>query len=207
MPRLLISLLTACYAIAFAFGAMAAIRWPSLMMLANLLFEDNAVASLNAIDWRQLGIAYGAPYFLAGLCLYASALAVSRKRKGAFTWFIMGSIAGFPCVFLVDFEPGWWQDPSAGEGAVAGAALGAILLAIAIWNLRPRRPRPAPAATVPAPALASPAPLLVQTAPSPQMPKPRRVAPAIARQRAMWAAQGRRARQRRLPQADMVIEN
>ena len=57
MPRRLIALLIALYAIAFAFGAMAAIRWPSLMMVANVMLEDEAaMAGIAGIDWRQLGI-------------------------------------------------------------------------------------------------------------------------------------------------------
>ena len=135
MPRRLIALLIALYAIAFAFGAMAAIRWPSLMMVAGFMLEDDAMAGLAGIDWRELGIAYGAPYFLSALCLYAAALSLGNKRRSALLWYFMGVAAGFPCVFLVDFEPGWWQDPSAGEGAVAGAAAGAVLLGIAVWEL------------------------------------------------------------------------
>ena len=142
MPRRLIALLIALYAIAFAFGAMAAIRWPSLMMLAGFMLEDDAMSGLTGIDWRELGIVYGAPYFLAALCLYASALSQGNKQQAARLWYFMGVAAGFPCVFLVDFEPGWWQDPSAGEGAVAGAAAGAVLLGIAVWELCKKRAQP-----------------------------------------------------------------
>lgn len=192
----------ALYAIAFAFGAMAAIRWPSLMMMASFMLEDDTMAGLSGVDWRELGIAYGAPYFLAALCLYASALSLGNKQRSASLWYFMGVIAGFPCVFLVDFEPGWWQDPSAGEGIVAGAAAGAILLGIAVLELC-RKPKQAPvqrvAETVP------PQVVYVQAAAeeAPQK-KTRQVrhAPmpaAIMRQRAHFAAEGRkmRARQRR----------
>lgn len=192
----------ALYAIAFAFGAMAAIRWPSLMMMASFMLEDDTMAGLSGVDWRELGIAYGAPYFLAALCLYASALSLGNKQRSASLWYFMGVIAGFPCVFLVDFEPGWWQDPSAGEGIVAGAAAGAVLLGIAVLELC-RKPKKAPvqpvAETVP------PEVVYVQAAAeeAPQK-KTRQVrhAPmpaAIMRQRAHFAAEGRkmRARQRR----------
>ena len=135
MPRRLIALLIALYAIAFAFGAMAAIRWPSLMMLASFMLEEEAMAGLTGIDWRELGIAYGAPYFLAALCFYAAARSLGNKQKAARLWYMMGAVAGFPCVFLVDFEAGRWRDPRAGEGVVAGAAAGAILLGIAVWEL------------------------------------------------------------------------
>ena len=138
MPRHLIALLISLYAISFAFGAMAAIRWPSIVMVSGLMLENDPLSQATAIDWRQLGIAYGAPYFLAALCLYASALSLSKRRHGAVSWYFMGVISGFPCVFLVDFESGWWRNPSAGEGAVAGAALASILLGIAVWSLRKR---------------------------------------------------------------------
>ena len=203
MSRRLIALLIALYAIAFAFGAMAAIRWPSLMMVANLLLEDEAaMAGVAGIDWRQLGIVYGAPYFLAALCLYAAALSLGNKKRAARVWYSMGVVAGFPCVFLVDFEPGWWQDPSAGEGAVAGAAAGAVLLGIAVWELC-RKPKRKPEPLVEQQA-GEPQVVYVQApAPEPETPKKRKyrrpVPAAIARQRAHFAAEGRRmmARQRR----------
>lgn len=198
MPRRLISLMIACYAIAFAFGAMAAIRWPSMMMFATLVLDKDPLEGLGAVDWRQLGIVYGAPYFLAALCFYAAAISISKKVRGSLIWYVMGCAAGFPCVFLVDFEAGWWRDPSAGEGAVAGAAAAAILLGIAAWNLRRRvrKPTPAPAAEAPvlvvSPAAPEPAPKA-----KPKYRKP--IPAAIARQRALFAADGRRMleRQRR----------
>ncbi|MBR9836174.1 MAG: hypothetical protein GYB42_13570 [Alphaproteobacteria bacterium] len=194
MPRRLIALLIAIYAIAFAFGAMAAIRWPSLMMFASLMLEQEPLAGLAGFDWRQIGILYGAPYFLAALCLYASALCVHDRKKGSLIWYVMGCIAGFPCAFLVDFEPGWWHDPSAGEGAVAGAAGGAVLLAIAVWNLRKRYRKPIKPGIVP-----DAQTVTIMPAPEPKPAKKRvyrPVPPAIARQRAHFAAEGRRMRER-----------
>ena len=201
MPRRLIALLIALYAIAFAFGAMAAIRWPSLMMVAGFMLEDDAMAGLSGIDWRQLGIAYGAPYFLAALCLYASALRLGNKQRAAKLWYFMGVIAGFPCVFLVDFEPGWWRDPSTGEGAVAGAAAGAVLLGIAVWELcRKSKARPDIEAVDPALQQV----VIVQAAETSPAPKQKRhyrrpMPAASARQRAHFAAEGRKmaARHRR----------
>ncbi|MEQ3745955.1 MAG: hypothetical protein ABNH53_06925 [Henriciella sp.] len=200
MPRRIIALFIALYAIAFAFGAMAAIRWPSLMMMAAFVLEDDAMAGLSGIDWRELGIAYGAPYFLAALCLYASALSLGKKKRSAMIWYLMGCVAGFPCVFLVDFETGWWRDPSVGEGAVAGAAAAAILLGIAVWQLiqKPKQSILEQAPQDPA----TQAPIIVNPAVEAQPSKPSRRKPvpaAIARQRAAWAAEGRKmlARQRR----------
>ena len=201
MPRRLIALLIALYAIAFAFGAMAAIRWPSLMMLASFMLEEEALTGLTGIDWRQLGIVYGAPYFLAALCFYAAALSLGNRQKAARLWYFMGAVAGFPCVFLVDFEPGWWRDPSAGEGIVAGAAAGAVLLAIAVWELC-RSPKPKQAAPEEVPTGAQVVVLTQPTEPQGTQPKKRTHRPvpaAIARQRAHFAAEGRKmmARQRR----------
>ncbi len=200
MSRRLIALLIALYAIAFAFGAMAAIRWPSLMMLANLVLEDEAaVAGISGIDWRQLGIMYGAPYFLAALCLYAAALSLGNKKRGARIWYAMGVVAGFPCVFLVDFEPGWWQDPSAGEGAVAGAAAGAVLLGIAIWELS-RKPKQTPQPVVQKkdgePQIVYVQAPVAEPEKKPQRKYRRPVPAAIARQRAHFAAEGRRMMER-----------
>ena len=172
------------------------------MMLAGFVLEDDAMAGLSGIDWRELGIVYGAPYFLAALCFYAAALSLGIKLRSAGLWYVMGVVAGFPCVFLVDFEPGWWQDPSAGEGAVAGAAAGAILLGIAVWELCRKRAQP------PAPPIETQAGqqvIYVQAPADPaQKAEPkiryrRPVPAAIARQRAHFAAEGRkmRARQRR----------
>ena len=200
MPRRLIALLVALYAIAFAFGAMAAIRWPSLMMMASFMLEDDTMSGLNGIDWRELGIVYGAPYFLAALCFYASALSLNSKKWAARPWFFMGAVAGFPCVFLVDFEPGWWRDPSTGEGAVAGAAAGALLLAIAVLQLT-QRAKSVPAQTAP---VAGEEPQIVYVAPPAQESKTKvkrhvrsPVPAAIARQRAHFAQEGRKMRARR----------
>lgn len=206
MPRRLIALLIALYAIAFAFGAMAAIRWPSIMMVAGFMLEDDVMSGLQGIDWRALGIFYGAPYFLAALFLYASALCLGNKKKSAQLWYVLGVAAGFPCVFLVDFEPGWWQNPSSAEGAVAGAAAGAILLGIAVWELC-RSPKPAkPVADIAAPNDQVQQVVIVQAADLETASKPkvrrqvrRPVPAAIARQRAHFAAEGRKMamRQRR----------
>lgn len=201
MLRKLIASLIALYAIAFAFGALSAVRWPSIMMLVSWMVRDDIASGLDAVDWRALGIAYGAPYLLAALCFYCSAVMISGRRSGGVLWYVMGLCAGFPTVYLVSFENGWWQDPSIAEGAVAGAAIGAVLLLSAVYELRKRAPvrlaRPeavAPAAAAPEPAVATPLPepAVAIIRPRATPPKPVFVPAAIARQRASFAAHGRR---------------
>lgn len=191
MPRRLISFLIACYAIAFAFGAMAAIRWPSLMMVAELLVEQkqavNPIEGIDHIDWRRVGIAHGAPYFLAAFCLYASALSLTNRRRGTLLWYVMGVVAGFPCVFLVEFQPNWWQNPSAGQGAIVGAAAGAALLGMAVWLLRRCVPTTVSDTVEDAP----PEPREPAKPKKKKRPTYRPVPPAIALQRQRFAAEGR----------------
>ncbi len=199
MPRKLVAILISILAIGFAFAAMAAVRWPSIVMAINLASGGAPSATLDGIDWRELGIIYGGPYFLAALCLYASAAMVSARRPGGVKWYLLGCAAGFPCAFLVDFEPDWWRDPSASEGAVAGLAVVAGLLAVAVWDLRLRRHKrqPAPLSA----SVATPPEPQVQPQPAPKPPRPRPVAPgtpfpnAVARNRAAFIAQGRRSLQ------------
>ncbi|MCI4644476.1 MAG: hypothetical protein MRY64_06810 [Hyphomonadaceae bacterium] len=136
MPRKLVALLVSLFAVAFAFGAMAAIRWPSIVMILGMINEDNLGPVMAEVDWRELGIHYGLPYFLAAMCLYTASILVTQRRHGALSWYLMGCAAGFPYALLVDFEAGWWRDPSTAEGAVAGAGATAVLLAIAMWDLR-----------------------------------------------------------------------
>ena len=201
MLRKLIASLIALYAIAFAFGALSAVRWPSIMMLVSWIVQDDIASGLDAVDWRALGIAYGAPYLLAALCFYCSAVLISGRRGGGVLWYVMGLCAGFPTVYLVSFENGWWQDPSIAEGAVAGAAIGAVLLLSAVYELRKRAPvrlarpeavAPAAAAPEPVPATPLPEPAVAIIRPRATPPKPVFVPAAIARQRASFAAHGRR---------------
>ena len=200
MLRKLIASLIALYAIAFAFGALSAVRWPSIMMLVSWIVQDDIASGLDAVDWRALGIAYGAPYLLAALCFYCSAAMISGRRGGGVLWYAMGLWAGFPTVYLVSFESGWWRDPSIAEGAVAGAAIGAVLLLSAVYELRKRAPvrvmQPEAAALAAAPESVPAAPLPDPTVaivrPRAYPPKPVFVPAAIARQRASFAAHGRR---------------
>lgn len=203
MPRRLISLLLTALAIAFAFGAMTAVRWPSIVMVMGWIVNDNVAGGLNSVDWRQLGITHGGAYFLAALCYYAAAATIAARKPGAVLWYVMGMAASIPTIFLVHFDPEWWLDPSAGEGAMAGLAAAAALLLIAVWELRYRSPEEiaeeremleaAPQQSVvyqPAAAVAVPAvrkrrpPVFVSDV-------------VVQRQRAMFLAQARRKQERR----------
>lgn len=212
MLRKFIALMIAAYAIAFAFGALAAVRWPSIMMAVTATLAEGAPnTGFEDVNWRELGILYGAPYFLAALCFYASAVMVSARRHGSLTWFLMGCAAGFPCAFMVDFEPGWWSNPSAGEGAVAGAGVAAVLLAMAVLELRRRKPTATAAAEASGRLVSRDTgeeyvivPATPITAPVAAKPTVRRIgpmSPAIARQRAHFAAEGAKMAARRRRQA------
>ena len=214
MLRKLIASLIALYAIAFAFGALSAVRWPSIMMVVSWMVQDDIASGLDAVDWRALGIAYGAPYLLAALCFYCSAVMISGRRSGGVLWYVMGLCAGFPTVYLVSFESGWWQDPSIAEGAVAGAAIGAVLLLSAVYELRKRAPvramqheaiSPAAAAPEPVPATPLPEPAVAIIRPRASPPKPVFVPAAIARQRASFAAHGRRMNAKRNEQRSIRL--
>ncbi len=198
MSRKLVAILVSLMAVGFAFAAMAAIRWPSIIMLVSFMAEGTPSATLDGINWREIGIIYGAPYFLSALCLYAASVMIAQRRKGGVAWYLLGCTAGFPSVFLVDFERGWWRDPSAGEGAVAGLALIALLLAVAVWDLRLRARKRQPAA-LSAGVASSPQSDTAPCARTRQAPLyPRGAFPnAAARNRAAFAREGRKMTQRR----------
>ncbi|PKP80282.1 MAG: hypothetical protein CVT79_15595 [Alphaproteobacteria bacterium HGW-Alphaproteobacteria-18] len=200
MPRRLISLLLTALAIAFAFGAMTAVRWPSIVMVMGWIVTDDVAGGLKAVDWRQLGIAHGGAYLLAAVCYYAAAATIAARKPGAVLWYIMGMAASIPTIFLVHFDPEWWLNPSAGEGAMAGLAATAALLLIAVWELRYRSPEEL--AEEREMLEAAPPPVAYQAAPVATAP-PRKRPPVfiadvvVQRQRAMFIAQARRKKQRR----------
>ncbi|WP_084421161.1 hypothetical protein [Henriciella litoralis] len=212
MSRRLIALLVSALAIAFAFGALTAIRWPSIMMFLGLFLQADPASGLDNINWRQLGFAYGAPCFLAALCFYAASICVAHRRKGGVLWYIMACCAAWPSMFLVELQPGWLSHPNSGEGILAGAVIIIALLGAAVWALRDQ-----PAASEEAEqdesggvhltreqfeelmARRDQTPELVEPA-APVIRRRRGPVPAaIARQRAQFAMEGRRmlARQRR----------
>lgn len=200
MARRLIALLLIVYAMAFAFGAMTAVRWPSIVMVMGWIVADDVAGGLKSVDWRQLGITHGGAYLLAAVCYYASAATLAARKKGAVLWYLMAMAASMPTLFLVHFDPEWWLDPSAGEGALAGLAAGALLLLMAVWELRYRSPQEiaeeremleAPAAIY-QPVAAAPAPAVRTRRP------PVFIADVVVqRQRAMFIAQARRKAERR----------
>ena len=210
MSRRLIAFLIALVAIFFAFACLTAIRWPSMMMVVTLFFHPDPSLGHELVNWRELGFAYGAPYFLASLCFYASAATVSRK-KGGLAWYLMGCASASPALFMVSFKDGWWMDPSGPQGILAGGALILAMLGTAVFLLAGERP----ASNGPVEAGEDGVhlsreqfqQLLAHRAaqPEPDAPQPVRrrrgpVPAAIARQRAQFAADGRRmlARQGRL---------
>ncbi|MFN3609221.1 MAG: hypothetical protein ACK4Y9_09170 [Hyphomonas sp.] len=200
MPRRLIYLLLTAYAIAFAFGAMTAVRWPSIVMVMGWIVTDDVAGGLKAVDWRQLGIAHGGAYLLAAVCYYAAAATLAARKPGAVLWYVMGLVASIPTILLVHFDPEWWLNPSAGEGAMAGMAAGALLLLIAVWELRYRSPEELAEEREMLEAV--PAPVVYQTAPAAPIIRKKRPPVFIAdvvvqRQRAMFIAQARRKKLRR----------
>lgn len=200
MARRLIALLLIVYAMAFAFGAMTAVRWPSIVMVVGWIVTDDVAGGLKSVDWRQLGITHGGAYLLAAVCYYASAATLAARKKGAVLWYLMAMAASMPTLFLVHFDPEWWLDPTAGEGALAGLAAGALLLLMAVWELRYRSPQEiaeeremleAPAAVYHHVA-AAPAPAVRTRRP------PVFIADVVVqRQRTMFIAQARRKAERR----------
>ena len=210
MPRRLIAVLLTVYAIAFAFGALTAVRWPSIVMVMGWIVTDDLANGMSGVNWRELGIAHGAAYLFAALGYYASGATLAARKGGAVGWYLFALAFSIPSVFLVHFDPLWWQDPGAGEGAMAGLMAGALLLLVAVWELRKQPPefidadvtsetmrRPEVAAAAMAQQAQAMAPLL-----SPVMEKPAKVKKKhppvfvpdimVQRQRAMFIAQARR---------------
>lgn len=141
MPRRLIAILLTVYAIAFAFGALTAVRWPSIVMVMGWIMRDDVANGLSGLNWRELGIAHGSAYLFAALGYYAAGAIIAARKGGAVAWYLFALAFSVPSVFLVHFDANWWKDPSVGEGAMAGLMGGAVLLFIAVWELRKRPPQ------------------------------------------------------------------
>ena len=211
MSRRLIAFLISAVAIVFAFGALTAIRWPSIMMFLGIFLHPDPSLGFDNINWRELGFAYGAPYFLAGLCFYASSITLAARRKGAIIWYLMACVSATPSFYLVDFEPGWWRDPSGPEGMVAGGSVIVVLLGLAVFFLRDRKVKIADGVEIDEEAASVQLSreqfdaLMARTETKTPDAEPARAArrrrgpmpAAIARQRAHFAAEGRRMMARR----------
>lgn len=134
MSRRLISFLIALVAIFFAFACLTAIRWPSIMMVLVMFFHPDPSLGLESVNWRELGFVYGAPYFLGSLCFYASAASLAR-RQGSLLWYGMGCAAVSPSLLMLHFSGPWWMDPSGPQGILAGGAAILLMLGAAVFLL------------------------------------------------------------------------
>ncbi|MEL6259039.1 MAG: hypothetical protein AAFQ67_08285, partial [Pseudomonadota bacterium] len=142
-------------------------------------------------DWRALGLAYAAPYLLASGLFFTSAVLVAARKSGAFAAFLAAGLVGFPTLFAFEFSADWWRAPSVLEAGAATAAALTLLLGWAVWDLR-RRPKRAIAAV--SPTIRSDSPAVEQP------PRSRSATPpsaAVLRQRAHYAAEGRKMMARR----------
>lgn len=204
MPRRLIAILLTVYAIAFAFGALTAVRWPSIVMVMGWIVRDDVANGLSGLNWRELGIAHGSAYLFAALGYYAAGAILAARKGGAVGWYLFALAFSIPSVFLVHFDANWWENPSAAEGAMAGLMAGAVLLFIAVWELRKRPPEDLAGAEEADEASAlRPARLRAVAEKPPKKKQPPLFVPDIVvqRQRAMFIAQAKRrnaARQARL---------
>ncbi|MEM1150953.1 MAG: hypothetical protein AAGI03_10390 [Pseudomonadota bacterium] len=200
MSRQLLALMVALFAVAFTVAALAVMRWPTILMVMNLALEDGIGPAMEGVNWRELGLMYGVPYLFSGVFLYVASQLISQRRHGSFTTYVLGCALGFPCAFMVDFEAGWWRDPSSAEGAVAGAGVIALLMALAVWELRKGKPTKSIVAepeeemvTLPASVIAA---LGAQPAapagPTPRSKPLRKPSAAVLNQRAHFAREGRK---------------
>ena len=221
MVRKPVALVVALYAIAFAFLAMTAVRWPTIMTAVALVFREGS-ADLSGFDWRGVGLLFGIPYLIAAVFFQISSFALATRQHGAVTAFVFGCATGFPSVFVLDFRLDGWTAPTDAEWMVIWLAGGTLLLLGAVWDLR-RRPAPdAPevmqasaqpmaaglppllsarasrtSAAAPADRAFTPLPSTPAQAKAPRKPRLKYVPPAVARNRQRWAAEGRRGRQNR----------
>ena len=179
------------------------------MMVLVMFFHPDPSLGLESVNWRELGFVYGAPYFLGSLCFYAAAASLAR-RQGSLLWYGMGCAAVSPSLLMLHFSGPWWMDPSGLQGILVGGAVILVMLGLAAILLEDEHndgPRIVTADGEQGVHLSREqfAQLMAQrNAPEKQEAAPKRrrgpVPAAIARQRAQFAADGRRmlARQGRL---------
>jgi len=203
MLRNSIALIVALYAIGFALMALTAVRWPSLLMMATLFNQGGALAEMSGLlNWRELGLTYGVIYLAAAFFFYSASTLIGRSGRGSVICYLLGAGIGFPPFLLFDFESGWWQNPDAFEQIILFAAVFTVILFGAVLELSQTRKKKASIKTMPEIVLDKPvipvvAPAIVPTATVAVKAKRRQPVPAaILRQRASFAAHGRRARAR-----------
>lgn len=205
--RYLVAFTVALYAIGFAFAALAAVRWPSVLLIIGLVGEQSvAVTEISgAVGWRELGLTFGLAYLMAAFCFYSTSTLLMNHRRGAVIAYICGVILGFPPFLLFDFEPGWWQTPDTFEQVFIFSGVMSLFLFGAIWELAKRRQpaQPPPNVRAEQPELllnqvVRPIITAVEVTPTPPPKKRYRqpVPAAIARQRASFAYHGRKAKVR-----------
>ena len=209
MLRNSIAFLVALYAIGFALMALTAVRWPSLLMMATLFGSGGALAEMSGLlNWRELGLTYGVIYLAAAFFFYSASTLIGRSGRGSVACYVLGAGIGFPPFLLFDFEPGWWQNPDIFEQCVLFAAVFTLILFGAVWELSQTRKKTASPAVLPDTApeivldrIVVPVAMTADTATVCSTGKGVRRKPvpaAIMRQRACFAAHGRRARARQM---------
>ncbi|MEL7452297.1 MAG: hypothetical protein AAGJ50_02860, partial [Pseudomonadota bacterium] len=123
----------------------------------------------------------------------ASSTLTQRRARGSVLSFLCGVGLGFPPLLMFDFRAGWWADPDVFETCVLIAAAITFFLFAAVWDLRVQPDRQDPVLLTRAIVPVVPAPKSRDVPDS--SPAPRRRGPvpiAIARQRASYAAYGKR---------------
>jgi len=209
MLRNSIAFLVALYAIGFALVALTAVRWPSLLMMATLFGNGGALAEISGLlNWRELGLTYGVIYLVAAFFFYSASTLIGRSGRGSVVCYVLGAGIGFPPFLLFDFEPGWWQNPDTFEQCVLFAAVFTVILLGAVLELSQTRKKTAKPAVVPntppeilLDKIVVPVAMTADMANVQPKAKPVRRQPvpaAILRQRACFAAYGRRARARQM---------
>lgn len=213
MLRHLVSLIVALYAIGFAFLALASVRWPSLLTVATLFGDQaGAIGEIDGLlNWRELGLTHGLAYLVTALCFYCSVTLIGRRKRIAIVFYVTAIGTGFLPLMLLDFEPGWWQNPTQFQQIVMLAAVMAVFIASLVWELggiKTDKTEQENARVTPDQLMLDQIIVPVNVAKSARaktvnkpVKKPVRrgpVPPAIARQRASFAAYGRRAKARHM---------
>lgn len=203
MLRNSIAFIVALYAIGFALMALTAVRWPSLLMMAALFNQGGALAEMSGLlNWRELGLTYGVMYLAAAFFFYSASTLIGRSGRGSVICYLLGAGIGFPPFLLFDFDSGWWQNPDAFEQTILFAAVFTLILFGAVLELSQTGNKKTSIKKMPEMILDKVvvpvnSPIAVPIEAAAVQPRRRQPIPAaILRQRASFAAHGRRARAR-----------